>query len=452
MAFSWKNRKDIFKGEGVYFLTFVVNNRVPLLGMLRALDVIGADGHRAVVDLSPLGSAVCREFNALQYRYKGLQVLAKQVMPDHFHGVVWCHEEFEGSIKMVARGFAQGCSRVAREMNGCARLNRAGNDDKQHTDDGCYADGHDALHLGMNAGHGDALSSLGASAGHDLGMDAGRGGALPSLGANAGHEVCRGDALSSLGANAGRDLGMDAGHCDALSSLGAEYNSSTLSSYDCGNGANTLFATPFIRTLVHAGQLRAMIDYTHNNPDNALLRHLNPDLYVIRRRVEIAGMHFDTMGKSRLLDYPDREVVALSRSLTKEQIDMEVTRVLRLAESGTVVYTAAINDGEKAVAKAVREGGFPLVVMMLDGFPPEGSDAARYFHPSGVYHTACGEGRLLLLSPLAVNYSSPELVSLTDTELKLKAETKGYSYRDIPRESKRWRMIAGNVMLRMIAG
>ncbi len=420
MAFSWKNRKDIFKGEGVYFLTFVVNNRVPLLGMLRALDVIGADGHRAVVDLSPLGSAVCREFNALQYRYKGLQVLAKQVMPDHFHGVVWCHEEFEGSIKMVARGFAQGCSRAAREMCGGARFNRAGNDDKQHTDDGCYANGRGSL--------------------SSLGEGADQGGALSSLGTNAGS----GGSFSSLGANAGSG--------GALSSLGEEYNSSTLSSYDCGNGANTLFATPFIRTLVHAGQLRAMIDYTHNNPDNALLRLLNPDLYVIRRRVEIAGLLFDTMGKSRLLDYPDKEVVALSRSLTKEQVDAEVTRVLRLAESGTVVYTAAINEGEKSVAKAVREGGFPLVVMMLDGFPPEGSDAARYFHPSGVYHTACGEGRLLLLSPLSVNYDSPELISLTDSELRLKSETKGYSYRDIPRESKRWRMIAGNVMLRMIAG
>lgn len=173
-------------------------------------------------------------------------------------------------------------------------------------------------------------------------------------------------------------------------------------SYDCGNGANTLFSPPFIRTLARRGQLNAMLRYVHANPDNAWLRHQPPELYVIRRRQRYAGLLFDTVGKTRLLDYPDRHVVALSRSLTDEQIAAEVSNALRLAESGTVTYTAAINKGEKMVARAVREAGYPLVVMMLDGFPAEGTEAARYYHP-------------------------------------------------LPRTSQRWRMIAGNVMLRIIA-
>ena len=32
MAFVWKDHGAIFKGEGVYFLTFVVMGRRPLLG------------------------------------------------------------------------------------------------------------------------------------------------------------------------------------------------------------------------------------------------------------------------------------------------------------------------------------------------------------------------------------------------------------------------------------
>lgn len=31
MAFSWKDKKDIWKGEGIYFVTFVVTGRQRLL-------------------------------------------------------------------------------------------------------------------------------------------------------------------------------------------------------------------------------------------------------------------------------------------------------------------------------------------------------------------------------------------------------------------------------------
>ena len=36
MAFEWKNSKDIFKGPGIYHLTFAVAGRRPLLGELVA--------------------------------------------------------------------------------------------------------------------------------------------------------------------------------------------------------------------------------------------------------------------------------------------------------------------------------------------------------------------------------------------------------------------------------
>ena len=45
MAFSWKGHKDIWKGEGIYHLTFVVAGRKRLLGELVALGgrMYGAD-------------------------------------------------------------------------------------------------------------------------------------------------------------------------------------------------------------------------------------------------------------------------------------------------------------------------------------------------------------------------------------------------------------------------
>lgn len=404
MAFHWKNKK-IFNGEGIYFLTFVVVGRSRLLGeLVSAADSYAYDGHIAKVVGTELGNHVYREFNALQTRHKGLQVLAKQIMPDHFHAVVWCHEEFEGNIKMVARGFAQACSRIAREMHrkavcegcaGCAQFDCARNNGTTNSATDCAR---------TNGGTGGVTG------------------------------VTSGEVM---------DVGV--------SSLEAQSNCAKLQNpYECGNGANTLFEAPFIRTLSHRGQLRAMIDYTHANPDNAWRRRCHPDLYVIRRNRKRAGLHFDMMGKERLLDYPERNIVALSRSLTKEQIDENVRGALEKAKKGAVTYTAAINDGEKAVARAVREAGFPLVILMLDGFPKEGTDAARYFHPSGVYHTACGEGRLLLLAAQESNYCNEALVILTEEELRQKAAAKGSRYFPIPHSSKRWRMIAGNVMLKIL--
>ena len=219
---------------------------------------------------------------------------------------------------------------------------------------------------------------------------------------------------------------------------------------DCGNGARVLFEKPFIRTLSHKGQLKNIIKYTHNNPDNAIMREENPDLYVIRRGIVIKGLTFDTMGKNRLLDFPLRQTVAISRNATEEKIQQMAEQALRETERGAVTYTVAISEGEKHVAREIREHGMPLIVIMPEGFPPEGTAAARYFHPHGVYHKACGEGRLLILSPSEHNYSMESVVKRTEAELKRRCMARGLTYTPIPHTSKRWRFIACNVMLQMI--
>lgn len=366
MAFQWKSHKDIFKGEGIYHLTFTIAGRQPLLGALVPLEQSRAysrlytgsvkrfqnkDGKEttplpakytstmATTELTPFGYAVHAHLQELQKRYEdsALTICGKQFMPDHLHVVIWIKKGMDKSIRQVAQGFRIGVRKIAVDMG-------VWNE----------ADGH-------------------------------------------------------------------------------------------------VMDIPYIRTLSHKGQLGTMLTYLHSNPDNAWMRKLHPDLYTIRRQQEYMGLIFDTMGKTRLLDWASRRVVALSRSLTADMIDAEVHKALMYAERGFVTYTAAINDGERAVAKAIREAGFPLVVMLLDGFPPEGSEQARYYHPQGVYHTLCGEGRLLLMAPHQSNYASPRLIEATDTTLRMKAEAKHLSYSPIPHTTTRWRMIAGNEMLRMIA-
>lgn len=355
MAFKWKEHNSIWKGQGIYFLTFVVADRRKLLGTLQSLsnsrwytrnverfpnndvkDQPMFTSTLATTTLTPFGLAVSKELRDLPTRIDGIKVCAKQIMPDHIHAVIWVTKDIDRTIRQIGNGFRIGIKKKAIELGIW-----------QETD------------------------------GHILDI-------------------------------------------------------------------------PYIRTLSHKGQLKSMINYVHANPDNAWTKQQNPDLYVIRRNIHLADLYFDGMGKERLLSYPDRQVIALSRSLTQEQIETEVARALYRAERGTVTYTAAINEGEKAVAKAIRNGGYPLVVMMLDGFPAENTEAARYFHPNGIYHKTCGEGKLMLLAPKTENYNNPDLIKLTDQELERKAHEKSRHYTPIPHQTKRWRMIAGNIMLRQI--
>ena len=429
MTFRWKDKAKLFSGEGIYFLTFVVVNRKRMFGRLKRLTHPTPEGHTAVMEASDLGNAIYREFNRIQAIHPSIQILAKQIMPDHFHAVLWCHEGFEGSIKVVARSFSQACSRIAREY---ARKQREGNVRLNRTLKNGTLDAEDSTPEGTSSqpthptpsqpthptpSQPDAPLSAGTSS---------RG--LPSLSALSNRAAPTSPQTSSI----------------------AKMPTLPMEELDCGNGARVLFEKPFIRTLSHKGQLKNIIKYTHNNPDNAIMREENPDLYVIRRGIVINGLTFDTMGKNRLLDFPLRQTVAISRNATEEKIQQMAEQALREAERGAVTYTVAISEGEKHVARVIREHGMPLIVIMPEGFPLECTAAARYFHPHGVYHKACGEGRLLILSPSEHNYSLESVVKRTEAELKRRCMARGLTHTPIPHNSKRWRFIACNVMLQMI--
>ena len=437
MTFRWKDKAKLFSGEGIYFLTFVVVNRKRMFGRLKRLTHPTPEGHTAVMEASDLGNAIYREFNRIQAIHPSIQILAKQIMPDHFHAVVWCHEGFGGSIKVVARSFSQACSRIAREYarkqrEGNVRLNRTLKNGTLYAEDSTP----------------EGTSSQPTQPPHS--QPTRPASSQPTNPTSSQPDAPLSAATSSRGLPSLSALSNRAAPTSPQTPSIAKMPTLPMEELDCGNGARVLFEKPFIRTLSHKGQLKNIIKYTHNNPDNAIMREENPDLYVIRRGIVINGLSFDTMGKNRLLDFPLRQTVAISRNATEEKIQQMAEQALREAERGAVTYTVAISEGEKHVAREIRGHGMPLIVIMPEGFPPEGTAAARYFHPHGVYHKACGEGRLLILSPSEHNYSLESVVKRTEAELKRRCMARGLTYTPIPHNSKRWRFIACNVMLQMI--
>ena len=102
------------------------------------------------------------------------------------------------------------------------------------------------------------------------------------------------------------------------------------------------------------------------------------------------------------------------------------------------------------IARAVREQGYPLVVLLNDGFPKEGSSQERFYKPGGVYFEACSKGCLLLLEPSVSAFLSPVVKSVTEVALRRKAEAKGWSYSAVSIDSLRYRFVALNEMGRMM--
>lgn len=207
---------------------------------------------------------------------------------------------------------------------------------------------------------------------------------------------------------------------------------------------------PYFRVLTHKGQLHSMIEYVKANAERAWQRKQNPDLFRMHRKTEVCGLQFTTLGNHFLLDWPDRQQVEMSRSASEEQIKERLKAVLAAAHNGAVTYTAAISEGERIIAKTVREKGFPLVVLLNGGFPKEGSPQERFYKPGGVYFDTCSKGKLLLMEPDESTYIHPDVQKATEEALRRKAEAKHLTYKEIPADTQRYRFVAMNEMGRMI--
>ena len=217
-----------------------------------------------------------------------------------------------------------------------------------------------------------------------------------------------------------------------------------------GFEGNLYDAPPFYRVLTHKGQLQAMIDYVYANAERSWQRKQNPDLFRMRRRTEAYDMLFTSIGNHFLLDWPDRQLVEMSRNAMDEQVQQRLKTVLAAAQNGAITYTASISKGEQFIARTLREQGFPLVVLLNDGFPEDGSPHERFFKPGGVYFEACSQGKLLLLEPTEQAFTSPSIHQAVEEALRRKAEAKHFEYKQIATDSLRYRFVALNEMGRKL--
>ena len=83
--------------------------------------------------------------------------------------------------------------------------------------------------------------------------------------------------------------------------------------------------------------------------------------------------------------------------------DYEARRdeLLAAAKHGSVLLSPCVSDGERQIAREALKAGLPLITMANKGF-------SRLQKPTGRYFDACAEGRLLMLAPVAWPYQPGE--------------------------------------------
>lgn len=159
---------------------------------------------------------------------------------------------------------------------------------------------------------------------------------------------------------------------------------------------HALFAEDFDETrLRRKGQLKAMIDYVHNNPSHRWLRMHKPDWLLPIRGIEIAGRKFDALGNVNLLALPRIQVHCRYR--WERDNDTEARRahqndcVLK-ARNGYALVSPFISPHEVAVRDVCLREGHSIIQLQDNGF----SDLAQC--PGGLYDY-CVDGQVLLLVP-----------------------------------------------------
>lgn len=146
------------------------------------------------------------------------------------------------------------------------------------------------------------------------------------------------------------------------------------------------------RILQGPGQLDRWIKYLIDNPRRLWVKRHHPELFVQQTGIVIGSTPVTVMGNSFLLDYPEKVAVRCSRKLTEVEIDDECRRYLAMASSGAVLVSPCISPGEKEIMGTAFEAGYPLIILLENGFSPVQK-------PSGRQFDACSQGRLLLIAP-----------------------------------------------------
>lgn len=157
---------------------------------------------------------------------------------------------------------------------------------------------------------------------------------------------------------------------------------------------------PFVRPLVHNGQLDTMYRYVRMNPIRLATKRLEPGFFCVQPDILIAGRTYNAVGNISLLQYNRYSPVHVRSIWVKDAKEHGDDKRLRdymngcvlAARQGTVMVSPFISQHEQDVLHILIRENLPVIYIADNGF-------GRYFKPSDLLFDAVAHGRLLILSP-----------------------------------------------------
>lgn len=169
--------------------------------------------------------------------------------------------------------------------------------------------------------------------------------------------------------------------------------------------------------LFRVGQLDAMVAYLRDNPRRLGIKRDHPELFKVTRELTIDGVgRFSAIGNHFLLSRPAFHQIQCSRrffvyardqsghllkdappAVMTREFDEKLVAALTAAESGAVLVSPCISQGEREIARRAFDAGHPVVTLANKGFSP-------LYKPGGKMFETCAAGNLLMLAPIGWPY------------------------------------------------
>ena len=405
-----------YRERCIYHITLVCSERKKLLGR-----VVGDSVDEARCELTPLGVEVAKAIQGIPGCAAGrgddVQVLAAVCMPEHVHFVLYVRERMKDKVGVVIRGFKQGCNKAlkrwlemseARYGNGGVNGGVVGELEKFETPNGKTNEEKVAGEMcGVRAGDGRVGEMCGVRAedgrvGEMCGVRAedGRAGEMCVVRAGDGRvgEMCGAHAEDGRVGRDGR-VAKDGGRAGDVGGWGPFSPSRidaflrqlmSLSSARI-KSQHALFEPDFDETrLRRKGQLRAMIDYVHNNPVHRWQKQRNPGWLVPIRGIMIAGRRYDGIGNVNLLGL-SRWQVHVRRAWDDDARRRYMNECVVKARNGSALVSPFISQHEAAVRDFCLSEGHSVIVLVDNGF-------AEYAQCPGGLYDYCVNGQVLVLA------------------------------------------------------
>lgn len=405
-----------YRERCIYHITLVCSERKKLLGR-----VVGDSVDEARCELTPLGVEVAKAIQGIPGCAAGrgddVQVLAAVCMPEHVHFVLYVRERMKDKVGVVIRGFKQGCNKAlkrwlemseARYGNGGVNGGVVGELEKFETPNGKTNEERVAGEMrGVRAGDGSVGEMRGARAedgrvGEMCGVRAEDGRVSEMCGVRAGDG--RDGEMCGVRAEDGRDgrdgrVAKDGGRYGDVGGWGpfspsridAFLRQLMLLSSARIKSQHALFEPDFDETrLRRKGQLRAMIDYVHNNPVHRWQKQRNPGWLVPIRGIMIAGRRYDGIGNVNLLGL-SRWQVHVRRAWDDDARRRYMNECVVKARNGSALVSPFISQHEAAVRDFCLSEGHSVIVLVDNGF-------AEYAQCPGGLYDYCVNGQVLVLA------------------------------------------------------